>query len=99
MTLSCTGIGFKFQGIRHITPEQAERLRTRISRDMDYYRRLSNRLALWHVRDDATHAVICGVLQVERRLGVLRWAALVAGTGCTDEDQPYRDSDWVGDGI
>lgn len=88
----------KFQGIRHITPAQAEHLRARIARDVDYYHRLSHRLSMWHVRDDATHAMICGVMHVRNRLNVLWRAAAAAGKG-SENDQPSRDIDWQGDGI
>jgi hypothetical protein len=86
------------QGIRHITPEQAARLQARISRDVDYYHRLSLRLARWHMRDQATHDMVCATLHVKHGLRLLTWAARAAGAGPAPPHEHWCD-DWRGEGI
>jgi hypothetical protein len=89
---------FVQQGIRHITPEQAARLRARIRRDVDYYHRLSLRLTRWHMRDRSTHDMICAVSRVNHSLRLLMWAAHDAGAGPPPPHEVWSDN-WQGDGI
>jgi hypothetical protein len=97
-------------GIRYLSPEQANRLRSRVDRDATFYHHLARRLCKMPMKDDVTHKATCACERVRLALIALNWAAIHAGTGppvpITAYDKRYDDPEevrdvqhWLGEGI